>query len=215
MTTQRSPLTPLTHFFRHISRLSKGPYRESFAEYCAELQSGALPVLIRCPNAVSDVGINREKWLPNPAVGREGSSAVPHGEMLIFLGRLMGVAIRSQQPLDLDMPSIVWKQLVRSPITRYVHRSFFFYGGKKRARHDRLGPTVVHENIYGLFLLSAAFRTVPIHAGWAFVHVEENQSVSIGSGLHNSVYEILLQAAVARTVRSVILLPNTSVRVGD
>ncbi|CAN0085310.1 unnamed protein product, partial [Laminaria digitata] len=94
-----------------------GPYRESFAEYCAELQSGALPVLIRCPNAVSDVGINREKWLPNPAVGREGSSAALHGEMLLFLGRLMGVAIRSQQPLDLDMPSIVWKQLVRSPIT--------------------------------------------------------------------------------------------------
>lgn len=109
----------LPRFFHRASHRSKGPYRESFAEYCAELQSGALPVLIRCPNAVNDVGINREKWLPNPAVGREGSSAALHGEMLLFLGRLMGVAIRSQQPLDLDIPSIVWKQLVRSPITRY------------------------------------------------------------------------------------------------
>ena len=84
-----------------------------------------MPVLIRCPNAVSDVGINREKWLPNPAVGRKGSSASRYGEMLLFLGRLMGVAIRSQQPLDLDMPSIVWKQLVRSPITRYAQNIFF------------------------------------------------------------------------------------------
>lgn len=97
----------------------EGPYRESLAEYCAELQSGALPLLIRCPNAVNDVGINREKWVPNPLMGR-GHRFRPelHAEMLRFLGKLMGVAIRSQQPLDLDLPSIVWKQLVRSPITK-------------------------------------------------------------------------------------------------
>lgn len=125
-------ITSMPRFLQRVSLRSKGPYRESFAEYCAELQSGLLPVLIRCPNAVSDVGINREKWLPNPAVGREGSSSCStvHTEMLLFLGRLMGVAIRSQQPLDLDMPSIVWKQLVRSPITRYVEKSVFFYEGE-------------------------------------------------------------------------------------
>lgn len=103
-----------------MAAVPSGPYRESFAEYCAELQSGALPLLIRCPNAENDVGINREKWLPNPAIGRVGLSATVHEEMLGFLGRLMGVAIRSQEPLDLDLPSIVWKQLVRSPITRCV-----------------------------------------------------------------------------------------------
>lgn len=100
-----------------------GPYRESFAEYCAELQSDALPLLIRCPNAVNEVGFNREKWVPSPALlrpesgGGSGVSAM-YADMLGFLGRLMGVAIRSRQPLDLDLPSIVWKQLVRSPITR-------------------------------------------------------------------------------------------------
>lgn len=67
---------------------------------------------------MNDVGINREKWLPNPAVGKLGLSAGLHTEMLGFLGRLMGVAVRSQEPLDLDLPSIVWKQLVRSPMTR-------------------------------------------------------------------------------------------------
>lgn len=115
------PEVPLTQQYPCISprcRCPPGPYRESFAEYCAELQSDALPLLIKCANSVNDVGINREKWLPNPAVGKLGLSTGLHTEMLGFLGRLMGVAVRSQEPLDLDLPSIVWKQLVRSPITR-------------------------------------------------------------------------------------------------
>lgn len=176
---------PVPRFLRCVSHLSKGPYRESFAEYCAELQSGALPVLIRCPNAASDVGINREKWLPNPAVGREGSNAAAHGEMLLFLGRLMGVAIRSQQPLDLDMPSIVWKQLVRSSITRYVQKPFFSWWGKL-PRHDRLGPTI----FYVLFLLLAVFRIVEVAFDWIYVgrgfrHVLKNVR-AIVSGLQSS-----------------------------
>ena len=69
---------------------------------------------------MNEVGINREKWLPNPAIGELGLTTSVHAEMLEFLGRLMGVAVRSQEPLDLDLPSIVWKQLVRSPITRYL-----------------------------------------------------------------------------------------------
>lgn len=109
---------PVRFFLTRIHAVPPGPYRESFAEYCAELQSGALPLLMRCPNAVNETGINREKWLPNPVIGNLGLSASIHTEMLDFLGRLMGVAIRSQEPLDLDLPSIVWKQLVRSPITR-------------------------------------------------------------------------------------------------
>lgn len=96
----------------HVSISAKGLYRElSAAEYCAELQSEALPLLIGSPNAVNDVGINREKW-----VTRTWRSL--HADMLRFLGQLMGVVIRSQQPLDLDLPSIVLKQHVRSPITK-------------------------------------------------------------------------------------------------
>lgn len=105
----------------HVIVPAEGPYRESLAEYCAELQSEALPLLIRCPNAVNDARINREKWVPNPLLGC-GDRFRPalHKEMLRFLGKLMGVAIRTQQPLDLDLPSIVWKQLVGSSITKYV-----------------------------------------------------------------------------------------------
>ena len=38
--------------------------------------------------------------------------------MLEFVGALMGCAIRTKNFLNLDLPSIIWKQLVDSPITR-------------------------------------------------------------------------------------------------
>jgi len=37
--------------------------------------------------------------------------------MFAFVGKLMGVAIRNRQMLNLDFPSIVWKQLVSDPVT--------------------------------------------------------------------------------------------------
>jgi hypothetical protein len=39
--------------------------------------------------------------------------------MFAFVGKLMGVALRGKHTLNLDLPSIVWKQLVGSEITRY------------------------------------------------------------------------------------------------
>lgn len=38
--------------------------------------------------------------------------------MLEFLGVLIGCAIRSKNFLNLDLPSIIWKQLVDSPVNR-------------------------------------------------------------------------------------------------
>lgn len=34
-----------------------------------------------------------------------------------YLGQLFGAAIRTRVFMDLDLPSIVWKQLVQQPIT--------------------------------------------------------------------------------------------------
>lgn len=39
--------------------------------------------------------------------------------MFSFVGKLMGIAIRAKHILNLDLPSIVWKQLVGSEITRH------------------------------------------------------------------------------------------------
>ena len=73
-----------------------------------ELQSPALPLLIRTPNSVHAVGQNREKWILNP-----GATSSLHMEMFCFLGKMMGIAIRSKQYLALNIPSIIWKLLVR------------------------------------------------------------------------------------------------------
>jgi hypothetical protein len=73
-----------------------------------ELQSPALPLLIRTPNGTHAVGQNREKWLLNP-----GASSSLHMEMFCFLGKLMGIAIRSKNYLALNIPSIIWKLLAQ------------------------------------------------------------------------------------------------------
>jgi len=84
-----------------------GPYRESYATMANELQSRALPLLLRTPNGRDSVGQNREKWVLNP-----GATTSLHMDMFCFLGKLMGIAIRTKEYLALDIPSIVWKLLV-------------------------------------------------------------------------------------------------------
>jgi hypothetical protein len=90
-----------------------GPYRESITQMCYELQSkGVKNLFIPCPNQqlASDtigVGENREKYIPNPsATSSENLKAFE------FIGKLFGMAIRSQNPLSLDLPSIFWKPIV-------------------------------------------------------------------------------------------------------
>jgi hypothetical protein len=53
-----------------------------------------------------------DKWVPNPA-----SNTSLHLSMFAFVGKLMGIAIRGKHFLNLDLPSIVWKQLVGAEVT--------------------------------------------------------------------------------------------------
>lgn len=89
-----------------------GPYREALVEMCEELQSSALPLLVPCPNGRADHGLNREKWTVNPAATTPACMA-----MWEFLGLLVGIALRTGNPLDLDLPSLVWKRLSGEPVT--------------------------------------------------------------------------------------------------
>lgn len=89
-----------------------GPYRESFATYAMELQSNSLPLLIKTPNGRHAVGQNRDKFLLNP-----GATNILHLEMFSFLGKLMGIAIRSKEYLALNIAPIIWKLLVGELIT--------------------------------------------------------------------------------------------------
>jgi E3 ubiquitin-protein ligase HERC2 len=90
-----------------------GPYSESFAMMCLELQSLALPLFVRTRNGVWNTGQNKEKWVFNPA-----ATSSLHLEMFSFLGKLMGIAIRSKEYLGLNIPSLIWKLLVRDTPTK-------------------------------------------------------------------------------------------------
>jgi len=84
-----------------------GLYRDSLAQCCTELQSNVLPLFIPCPNARAGVGITLDKYIPNRACTSDNYFA-----MYVFVGILMGVAIRTNTSLSMDLPSMVWKPLV-------------------------------------------------------------------------------------------------------
>ena len=102
-----------------------GLYRECLAQMSTELQSKVLPLLVPCPNAIHDVGGNRDLFVPNVHVRKDSRQI----QMLEFIGKLMGMAIRSNNPLDLNLPSIVWKPLVSEQVDRMdiesIHQGCF------------------------------------------------------------------------------------------
>ena len=66
-------------------------------------------LFISCPNAVHDVNLNREKYLPNPAYS-ENALAL---DMYEFVGKLMGVSLRTNLSLPFHFPSYIWKGLAK------------------------------------------------------------------------------------------------------
>ncbi|DAZ99415.1 TPA: hypothetical protein N0F65_004048 [Lagenidium giganteum] len=89
-----------------------GPYRETFAQYCEELHSSQLPLLLPTCNSQHNVGAGREKWVLNP-----GATSPTLLQMYEFLGKLMGVAVRSKQYLALNISTLIWKKLVGENVT--------------------------------------------------------------------------------------------------
>ncbi len=86
-----------------------GLFRDSLREMCCELQSYpcSLKLLLPCPNQRFSTGDNQDKWVPNPACKSQ-----VHMDMYKFIGALMGACVRSNSPLELDLPSLVWKPFV-------------------------------------------------------------------------------------------------------
>ncbi|OQS01680.1 regulator of chromosome condensation (RCC1)-like protein [Achlya hypogyna] len=91
-----------------------GLYRECLAQMSTELQSPALPLLQPCPNQLHKVGENREFFVPNIHLRNDPKLV----QMAEFLGKLMGIAVRSKTPLDLNLPPVVWKFLVDQRVER-------------------------------------------------------------------------------------------------
>jgi hypothetical protein len=96
-----------------------GPYNEVISNICEELQSKYLPLLVQCPNGVQNLGENRECWVPNP-----GANSGIHMDMFRFIGKLFGVAIRTQNNLNLSLPPIFWKRLLFHEVTTQDVKSY-------------------------------------------------------------------------------------------
>lgn len=101
-----------------------GPYRQFFADMSTELQpsatsggyadifSTALRLLCPTPNTVNKQGEAKDKYTLTPA-------AKSTTELLLyeFLGILMGCCIRTGVRFSLDLPALIWKQIVGEPLT--------------------------------------------------------------------------------------------------
>lgn len=104
-----------------------GPYRQFFSDACRELTevhgdavggggsatTQTLPLLVQCANQQVGVGDNRDKFVPRPCSDSPNELA-----MFEFLGRLMGIAVRTNILMPLDLPSFFWKQVVGTPVSR-------------------------------------------------------------------------------------------------
>ena len=84
-----------------------GPYNEVISNMCDELQSSFLNLLIPTPNNSHNMGENRDCWIVNPSA----NTSVDY-DMFFFLGKMMGVAIRTQNNLNLSLPPLFWKRLL-------------------------------------------------------------------------------------------------------
>lgn len=102
-----------TVFAGERSHDSGGPYREAWSAIIVDLMSPFLPLLKPCPNNEGKVGMNQETFLINPDCVFNNTQM----EMLVFFGKLMGSAARSTNFLDLYLSPLVWKLLVRQPLT--------------------------------------------------------------------------------------------------
>eukprot|EP01094_Clydonella_sp_ATCC50884_P001983 TRINITY_DN1151_c0_g1_i3.p1 TRINITY_DN1151_c0_g1~~TRINITY_DN1151_c0_g1_i3.p1 ORF type:complete len:2019 (-),score=883.98 TRINITY_DN1151_c0_g1_i3:250-6306(-) len=92
-----------------------GPYNESISQMCDELMTpGLLPILQPSPNTSS-----KRPDVPNKGLFVLANAAVEdeHSYLFRFFGRLLGLAIRSNHSIALEIAPIVWKQLAGMPIT--------------------------------------------------------------------------------------------------
>ena len=97
---------------------SGGPYHEVISGICSELQSDYLNMFIKTPNHKHDIGLLRDKFIPNPQATRDINEKTYE-----FLGKIMASAITSGEALDLNFHPVVWKALLGNEISFYEYEN--------------------------------------------------------------------------------------------
>ncbi|CAM9132749.1 unnamed protein product [Phaeothamnion confervicola] len=91
-----------------------GVFREAMSRIVEDLFSPSnLDLLSPCPNALHGLHVNTDKYVPNPRHRGDPLAAA----MLEFVGKLMGVSLRTHLCLPFQLPSVVWKALVGQAAT--------------------------------------------------------------------------------------------------
>ena len=96
-------------FVGEHSQDAGGPYRQTFSTMAQELETPSLPLLLPTPNGIGKIGRNRERWLLHP---RAADASATQRDMLGFVGKLMGFALRNEEFLPLSLAPLTWKALV-------------------------------------------------------------------------------------------------------
>ena len=89
-----------------------GPYHEVITYMCGELQSNYIDLFIKTPNNEDNVGLLRDKYIPNP-----NSNKNIDKNAYIFIGKLFAMALSSREALNLYLHPIIWKGLLENEIT--------------------------------------------------------------------------------------------------
>uniref|UniRef100_A0AAY5ESC2 HECT domain-containing protein n=1 Tax=Electrophorus electricus TaxID=8005 RepID=A0AAY5ESC2_ELEEL len=84
---------------------TSGSFRHFLWQVCKELQSSALSLLLLCPSAAANH--NKGKYILTPC-----PISYAEEQLLHFFGQLLGIAIRADVPLPLDLLGSFWKGLV-------------------------------------------------------------------------------------------------------
>uniref|UniRef100_A0A4W3K6B9 HECT domain E3 ubiquitin protein ligase 4 n=1 Tax=Callorhinchus milii TaxID=7868 RepID=A0A4W3K6B9_CALMI len=88
---------------------TSGSFRHFLWQVCKELQSSTLSLLVPCPSSAANR--NKGKHILKP-----GHITYAEEQLLHFFGQLLGIAIRADLPLPLDLLSTFWKTLVNEEL---------------------------------------------------------------------------------------------------
>ncbi|XP_028400510.1 probable E3 ubiquitin-protein ligase HECTD4 [Dendronephthya gigantea] len=87
-----------------------GAYRHFMWIMAREVQSSHLGLLIPCPSAAANR--NKGKYILRP-----GPMTLSERQILVFFGQLLGIALRSDIPLALDILPSFWKSILGLPLS--------------------------------------------------------------------------------------------------
>ena len=89
-----------------------GVFREGMQRIVEDLFNEEIDLFVPCPNAKHDIDLNRHLFLPNPKYARDKTAL----DMMEFIGKMMGVSLRTKLALPFLFSSYIWKMLVRLPL---------------------------------------------------------------------------------------------------